>query len=621
MMLNRKNKESKIHSPLVIEMIQNIVNASKKELIEYLWEVDPTIKKILKKSTTHREARETLFEYLNKLDRHYTSIYADDYVKDLHIIEKNNARECIKILKNVIRTENERLTHFSALHALLNLAKKKKYSYDHIDAGFLCEFINLFEGIHGKSGKTDDVFILPSDSTKASLMRSEKLDSYAKKMNEYLSRYNDGLNPEKIAHQKSLKEKILRYFQATESDWRTYQWQLSHIIRDIQTLSSLIVLEDDERDGLRVAETHQIPFEITPYYLSLFNETGRTSDDRGIRAQVFPSKTYCLNVIENRKKQVDMDFMGEKSTNPIEGITRRYPQIVILKPVNVCPQICVYCQRNWELEPSTEVKTKDEDMNNAIEWINQNEFINEVLVTGGDPFILPDDYIRNIIHRLASIDHIERIRLGTRTPVTLPFRITDQLVNILKQYHEFGKREICVVTHFEHAAEITPDSIETVKKIRNAGISIYNQQVFTYYTSLKYQTAALRRTLKISGIDPYYTFNTKGKEETIDFRVPIARLEQERKEEARFLPGLVRTDESVFNVPKLGKSHLRAWQNHEIIMVLPSGQRVYRFYPWESSVTMVDAYVYTDVAIYDYLKRLSQDGQDIDEFKTIWYYF
>jgi len=601
--------------------MQNIVVASKKELVAFLWDVDPAIKKILKKSESLRHAREQIFDYLNSLDRHYTSIYADEYFKGLHAIEKNNARECIKVFKNVIRTENERITHFSALHALLNLAKNKQSALDHVDAGFLSEFINLFKGINGKSEKTDDVFILSSDSAEASLMRSEKLDRYANKMNEYLSRYKSGLEPELISKQNVLKEKILGFFQGTEADWRSYQWHLSHVIREKKTLDSLVSLEDDEREGLEIAERNQIPFEITPYYLSLFDEKGRTRDDQGIRAQVLPSKTYCVNVVENRKRHIDMDFMGERSTNPIEGITRRYPQIVILKPVNVCPQICVYCQRNWELEPSTEVKTKEEDMNNAIEWVRQNKCINEVLVTGGDPFILPDSYLDDMLQKLASIDHVERVRIGTRTLVTLPFRITEELVEILRKYHEVGRREVCVVTHFEHVGEITPDVVDAVTKIRTAGMSIYNQQVFTYYTSLKYQTAALRRVLKVSGIDPYYTFNTKGKEETIDFRVPIARIQQERKEEARFLPGLVRTDEPVFNVPKLGKSHLRGWQNHEIIMMLGSGQRVYRFYPWESSVTLVDTYHYTDVSIYDYLKRLSADGQDIDEYKTIWYYF
>jgi lysine 2,3-aminomutase len=600
---------------------ENIIDASKNELVAYLWEIEPTIKRILKKSQNSREAREKIFEYLNRLDRLYTNIHAEDYNKDLHVIEKHNAAECIKVLKNVIRTENEKKTHFSALHALQDLAKNKKNALHHVDAGFLCEFIHLFKGITGKSDKTDDVFILPVDSAEASVMRSEKLDAYAKKMDEYLRRYKSGLDPERVSKQQMLKKKIVQYFNGAESDWGTYQWHLSHVIRDIHSLSDLVKLSDEELDGLRVAQENQIPFEITPYYLSLFDPEGRTQDDQGVRAQVLPSKKYCINVIENRKKQIDMDFMGERSTNPIEGITRRYPQILILKPVNFCPQICVYCQRNWELEPSTRIKTKDEDIENAIHWIADNPYIKEVLVTGGDPFILPDEYLENILQKLSSIDHIERVRFGTRTLVTLPFRITDGLVDILRHYHRFGKREVSIVSHFEYVSEITPSVIDAIKKIRNAGLSIYNQQVFTYYTSLKYQTAALRKMLKVSGIDPYYTFNTKGKEETIDFRVPIARLEQERKEEARFLPGLVRTDEPVFNVPKLGKSHLRAWQNHEIIMILRSGQRVYRFYPWESSVTLVNAYLYIDVSIYDYLKRLMHDGQDIDEFKTIWYYF
>ena len=112
-----------------------------------------------------------------------------------------------------------------------------------------------------------------------------------------------------------------------------------------------------------------------------------------------------------------------------------------------------------------------------------------------------------------------------------------------------------------------------------------------------------------------------GKEETVDFRVPIARIEQERKEEARLLPGIIRTDEPVFNVPKLGKSNLRTWQDHEPIMILPDGSRVYRFYPWESELTVTDDYLYTDVSIYKYLERLYKDGENINDYRSIWYYF
>lgn len=180
---------------------------------------------------------------------------------------------------------------------------------------------------------------------------------------------------------------------------------------------------------------------------------------------------------------------------------------------------------------------------------------------------------------------------------------------------------MCIVTHFEHPAEITPDSLESINKIKKMGINIYNQQVFTYYNSKKFESCLLRKTLKKSGIDPYYTFNTKGKDETIDYRVPIARIEQERKEEARLLPGITRTDEPVFNVPRLGKSPLSAWQDHEIIMILGNGRRVYRFYPWESKQALVEPYNYIDVSIYDYLKRLKDEGENVDEYSSIWYYF
>ena len=99
------------------------------------------------------------------------------------------------------------------------------------------------------------------------------------------------------------------------------------------------------------------------------------------------------------------------------------------------------------------------------------------------------------------------------------------------------------------------------------------------------------------------------------------RIEQERKEEARLLPGIVRTDEPVFNVPKIGKSHLRAWQDHEPIGILADGSRVFRFYPWDNQQSGSKDYFYTDVPIYDYLLRLKQDGENLEDYSSIWYYF
>jgi lysine 2,3-aminomutase len=131
----------------------------------------------------------------------------------------------------------------------------------------------------------------------------------------------------------------------------------------------------------------------------------------------------------------------------------------------------------------------------------------------------------------------------------------------------------------------------------------------------------LRLILKQIGIDPYYTFNTKGKKETNWYRVPIARLLQENKEEARMIPGLSRTDEPVFNIPGLGKNYLRSWQNHDLIAISPRGERIYEFHPWEKNITNAPTYVYADVPILDYLMRLRERGEELDDYRSIWYYF
>ncbi len=595
------------------------INLSKQELIDLLFNEDVNITNIFSNASDLNELREKLFNYLNDLERSYFNIYSHKYSDKTHIIEKNNAKECIRFFKNIIRTENEELSGFSALSVLFKIYNKDKNSINEIGNGFLSEILFLIRGMNGKFHLTDTEVLLSNEITAET--RCKILDKYSQKMLNHFKSFRKGTDEESIKNQKSVKNKILKYFSATEDDWKNYKWHLNHIIRNYKTLSELIKLENDEILGIKEAEKNGIPFQITPHYLTLFNKDGRDKNDRLVRAQVIPSKEYCLNVTVNRTKKIDMDFMGEKSTSPIDGITRRYPNIVILKPFDSCPQICVYCQRNWEIKDVQDATVSSDKIEDAINWIKKNKYITEVLVTGGDPLTLDNEYINLLLKKLNKIKHIERIRIGTRVLVTLPFRIDSEFVKILRRFNKLGKKEICIVTHFEDASEITPDVLDAIKKIKRAGISIYNQQVFTYFNSFKYQTCFLRKTLKLSGINPYYSFSTKGKEETRDFRVPIARIEQEKKEETRLLPGIVRTDKSVFNVPKLGKSHLRSWQDHEIIMILKDGSRIYRFYPWESMLLLIEDYLYTDVPIYTYLKRLENDGEDVEEYKSIWYYF
>jgi lysine 2,3-aminomutase len=537
-------------------------------------------------------------------------------------------RSAITVFRNIVSKRNERLAGFSLveyIHNIVTGASMENTPPPKTD--FFAELEHLLKGITGQTGVYSEAIpaYLKHEGMRGAKLRSSDLSRMAKASEKFMNRYVCGLDNQIVRKRSTNKARIMKYFDATDLEWEKWTWHTRNIIRDADTLAALVKLSDEEYEAIKLARENKIPFGVTPYYVSLMDyEPGDSRRDTAVRAQVIPPLHYIKTLKEKKAcSESSMDFMLERNTSPIEGITRRYPKIVILKPFLTCPQICVYCQRNWEIEDvySSTAALPKEKLDAAIQWIADTPEINEVLITGGDPLLLSNSKLENLLFRLSRIDHVERIRIGTRTPVTLPQRITESLVRDINHFHNPGKREILVVTHFEHPYEITPQTMEAVQKFRRYGMEVYNQLVYTFFNSRKFEASALRHKLRMIGVTPYYTFNTKGKEETDDYRVPIARLLQEQQEEARQQPGAVRTDEIVFNVPGLGKNYLRAEQNHDIISILPDGRRVYEFHPWEKKMALVDTYVYTDVSIYNYLQRLKAAGENLADYKTIWYYY
>ncbi|AEF95969.1 KamA family radical SAM protein [Methanotorris igneus] len=592
------------------------------ETLNELWDTNKEVYEILRNSDSVETARKKLYDYLINLEK---KIYYGEI--NVHPLERINMKECIKVFKNILAPKNEELSGFSALRLLWLLANEKFSEIDvEVSEGFIEEFKHLFKGIIGNSGiydgKEEPIF-LKLRGREAAIVRSDELDKLAEYAKKFMDRYPSGLLEDVKKKREENKKRILEYFGGDEDDWNDWKWHLKHIIKDSKTLSDLVNLTEEEIKAIDLAVENHIPFGVTPYYASLMDKDASRKYDHAIRAQVIPPLDYVEKMIEAKNNRKNLDFMGESDTSPIDLVTRRYPMIAIVKPYNTCAQICVYCQRNWEIK---EVLAKDalapkSKLEEAIDWFRNHESIKEVLITGGDPFILNDKFLDKILSEFAEMKHIERIRFGTRIPVVLPQRVTDDLAEILEQYHEPGRREIVVSTHVEHVYEVTEDLMNAVQKIRKKGICVYNQEVFTTENSRRFETVALRRLLRLIGIEPYYTFNTKGKEETRKYRVPIARLLQEQKEEARLTPGVERTDKPIFNVPRLGKVNLNAWQDHEVIMIMPNGSRVYEFHPWEKNISLANTYIYTDVPIYDYLKELERRGENLEDYKTIWYYF
>ena len=624
-----------LHTRIIDDVFTDAVDAVKPRFqvnidayLDRLWEASPNIYEILKNINDLEEAREKIYDYLQKAER---KIF--DVDNDLHILEKSTVREAIRVMKSIIGPVNEYRTKFSALDMLMKLAKKEKQGIEeNISPGFILEFINLFRGLEGRSNiyfeskqaKKGIPDFLQMTGRAASEARTTILNELSSNMQKYLRKYPSGLEEEVVHWRKANKKRILKYFNAQEKDWDNYQWHLKNIIKDAAPLIELIELTEEQKEAIARATKNKIPFGITPYYLSLMDSKLNIGYDHAVRAQVIPPPDYVDMLIESKENRgIQFDFMGEHDTSPVDLVTRRYPGIAIVKPYNTCSQICVYCQRNWEIDEAMDPKAmaRKDEVASALQWLDENPAVGDVLITGGDPCVMNTHTLRDILERITSKKQVYRIRLGSRTPVVLPQRWNQEFVDMIASFQIPGRRQISIITHFEHNYEITPEAMEAVQRIRKAGMMVYNQEVFTVENSRRFESVKLRLDLKSIGVDPYYTFNMKGKEETKRYMVPIARILQERKEEARLLPGLDRTDEPVFNVPKLGKNQLMAWQDHRLVMILPNGGRVYEFHPWEKNIQPVPPYNYIDVPIYDYLEELAARGENIRDYRNIWFYY
>lgn len=534
-------------------------------------------------------------------------------------------RDCARALRSMIRATSDEAAGFSITQALWDLARGK--SRPDLQPGFFADMIALVRGLDGRpvhEPEPDLPLHEELEGREAALVRSDDLDQLWSRMEQRMSEYFSGLTDEAVQRRAARRDHIIQALGATEQQWHDWRWQVANIVTDPETLARVATVSDAELDPVARARDRRIPFGVTPYYASLFDDDPDAGRDRAVRAQVLPPADYVEEMSAHRgEHRRDLDFMQEHNTSPVDLVTRRYPAVAILKPFNTCPQICVYCQRNWEIDQAMApgALASRDSIENACRWIEQHPAIREVLVTGGDPLALADNQLGWILDRVAAIPSVDLIRIGSRIPVTVPMRITDALAEKLGSLRKPGRREVCLVTHVESSYEITPDLVEAVNRLRMQGIGVYNQLVYTFFVSRRFEAAHLRMLLRLAGIDPYYTFAPKGKQETHAYLLPLARILQEQREEARLLPGIRRTDEPVYNVPALGKEYLRAAQRRDLLSILPDGCRVYEFHPWDRDFVEQDSYVGWDVPILDYLCRLAQIGEDPDDYNSIWYYF
>ena len=307
---------------------------------------------------------------------------------------------------------------------------------------------------------------------------------------------------EKIRYQ---KKKILEYLNATEKDYNDYHWQIKNRFTSSESLAKIIDLSGDELEYIDEVSS-RYRFAVSPYYLSLV-EPG--NPDCAIKKQAVPSAEELNDLGE-------LDPMDEKGTAVHEIITRRYPDRLIIKITNVCGMFCRFCQRRRIIGETDRVVPRPK-IRKAIDYVRDNREIRDVLITGGDAFLVSDEMIEWMLKELRSIPHVEIIRFGTRTPVTLPQRITKNLVDILRKYHP-----VFVNTHFNHPREITPEAKTACEMLADAGIPLGNQMVLLNgVNNDRYVVRKLNQKLLTIRVKPYYIFHPKTVKGTSHFWVKI----------------------------------------------------------------------------------------------------
>lgn len=305
------------------------------------------------------------------------------------------------------------------------------------------------------------------------------------------------------------KKRIMKELNMNEEDWNSYKGQLKYAINSVDTLSRVLNLPPSTiKDVLRVTDSYRM--RLTPYYASLI-QPGKINDP--VLLQSVPTGEMVDNVGEEIPP-VAADH------SPARLIDQFYPRVVSVKSTNMCAMYCTHCLRIAHIGGKDNIYSK-EAYREALDYIRKNPFIRDVLVTGGDVFVLPNEIIKFLLHELDSIEHVTVKRLGTRIPVTAPMRIDDELLDILEKSNNI--KPIRVVTQINTAQEITPVSREAFRKLSSRVMTVLNQAVLLKgINDTRVKMWKLCETVHEAYVRPYYVFNCSYRNaQFAHMRVPV----------------------------------------------------------------------------------------------------
>ncbi|NLL14750.1 MAG: lysine 2,3-aminomutase [Fibrobacter sp.] len=294
--------------------------------------------------------------------------------------------------------------------------------------------------------------------------------------------------------------------------WQNWKWQIRHSITTIEQLESIEGLEltSEELNQLEIT-IEKFPLSVTPYYLSLIDIDDFRNDP--VYLQAIPRSSELI------RAPYDMtDPLSEDKDSPAPYLTHRYPDRVLFHVSNLCSMYCRHCTRKRKVGDRDSIPSF-EQLQPAIQYIREHEGIRDVLLSGGDPLMLEDNKLELLLRAIREISHVEIIRIGSRMPVVLPYRITDKLVAMLKKY-----QPIFLNTHFNHPRELTSVSRQALARLADGGVVLGNQSVLLAgVNDCPRIIKRLCQKLLTARVRPYYLYQCDLSEGLTHFRTPVGK--------------------------------------------------------------------------------------------------
>ena len=311
-------------------------------------------------------------------------------------------------------------------------------------------------------------------------------------------------------HEQSIANSLDK--EATKARWTDWKWQVRHSIRSVDDLEAVTGVSFGEEERAKLAKTMDtFPMSVTPYYLSLVDMENREYDP--VYQQAVPSVNELVTARYDMK-----DPLAEDKDSPAPFLTHRYPDRVLFHASNLCSMYCRHCTRKRKVGDHDSIPSF-EQLQPALDYIREHSEVRDVLLSGGDPFMLSDEQLDRLLGAVRAIPHVEIVRIGTRMPVVLPFRVTDSLIAVLKKHGP-----LYLNTHFNHPREMTASARAALAKLADAGVVLGNQSVLLAgVNDCPRIIKNLNHKLLQARVRPYYLYQCDLSEGLTHFRTPVGK--------------------------------------------------------------------------------------------------